>query len=225
MAGDSSKPVDSGTFTRQLSQNEQVYAQRVDPAEEQRHSGLLVGNIGDNHLVIGGFQGTEFAMGERLVLRMVLGNHLIGFQTVIERRFEGPTLYICQFPLKIESVNLRKADRIQAFFPADVSFSKGGGDAGEMRILKTRILDISAGGCNFRSKSKLETNLDVRISFILPGDRQIQSVKAVVLESVLAGSIFNNRVRFTQDSSNAVILPEISRWVTDSMTFTSDVGN
>ena len=225
MAGDSNKPVDSTTFTRQLSQNEQVYAQRIDPAEEKRHPGLLVGNLGDNHLVIGGFQDAAFANGERLVLRMVLGNHLIGFQTVIERRYEDPVLYICQFPLKIESVNLRKAERIQAFFPADVSFSKGGGDTGEMRILKTRILDISAGGCNFRSKSRLETNLAVRISFILPGDRQIHSVKAMVLESVLSGNIFNNRVRFYQDSSNAVILPEIARWVTESLTFTSDVGN
>jgi hypothetical protein len=121
----------------------------------------------------------------------------------------------------VETVNLRKAQRIQAFFPAEVQVSKQASGSADMYLLKTRVLDISAGGCSFRSKTKLNANADVKIAFSLPGDRHIQSVLATVIECTASGAVFHNRVKFSQDATNAPILQEIGKWIADSLTFTS----
>ncbi len=204
-----------------LSENAPVYAQRPEKGDPSRHTGMLIGNIKDEFLLIGGFAGADFGVGEKIVLRMVFGNHLVGFETEVMRRFDEPLLYIVKFPLQVESLNLRKSQRIQAFFPAEVQVSKLAGAAtADMYLLKTRVMDISVGGCSFRSKMKLAPNAEMRITFSLPGDRHIQSVGAAVIDCTSLGTIFHNRVRFNQDPANLPILQEIAKWVNDSLTFT-----
>lgn len=206
-------------FAKKLSENTPVFAQRTSGGDPARHNGILIGNIRDEFLVISGFA-VEFAVNERIILRMVVGNHLVGFETQVLRKFEDPRLYVVKFPLQIESLNLRKAQRIQAFFPAEVRLAKPAGGAADMYLLKTRVLDISAGGCSFRSKTRLAADTEVKISFSLPGDRHIQSVTATVIECTPAGSVFHNRVKFSQDAPNLPILQEIAKWVAESLSFT-----
>jgi hypothetical protein len=86
-------------------------------------------------------------------------------------------------------------------------------------LLKTRVMDISAGGCGFRSKTRLSSNQELAISFSLPGDRRVQSVRGIVLESQAAGPTFHNRVKFIQDPANMAILQEVAQWVTESIAF------
>ena len=66
-------------FKKRLSENAVVVVQRQGTADSERHQGILIGNIGDEHLVLGGFDAVHFAVNERIVVRMVKGNHVVGF--------------------------------------------------------------------------------------------------------------------------------------------------
>jgi hypothetical protein len=211
--------LDTNAFLKQLSENAPVFVQRPGADAAGRHTGILVGNIRNQMLVIGVYDGVELAPGERIILRMSMGSHLVGFDAQVVKKTDDPPLYFVQFPGKLEAVNLRKAERIQAFFPADVQVSKPGSD--QIYLLKTRVLDISAGGCSFRSKTKLPAS-NVQISFALPGDRHIQSVRGNIIESSQVGMVFHSRIRFIQEPSTMAILQEVAKWVAEGLTFAAD---
>lgn len=212
---------ESNHFIKQLSENAPVYVQRPGTGTESvRHTGILIGNLKDQLLVIGIFDGAEFAIDERLVVRMALGAHLVGFEAQVVKKLDDPPLYLIRFPQRIEAINLRKAQRLQAFFPADVQLAKGG--SGDIHMLKTRVTDISAGGCSFRSKTKLPGAAAVQISFALPADRHIHSVKATVIECAQVGFVFHTRAKFLQEPSNLPALQEVAKWVAEGLSFTKD---
>ncbi len=206
-------------ISRRFGENPPLFVQRKEAGDPARHAGLLIGNIGDQYLVLGGFTDVEMSAGEKIVLRTVLDNHLVGFETQVKFKIDQPRMYIVTFPAKIETINLRKAHRIQAFFPADAQVS-GAGDDGNVLLLKTRVLDISGGGCSFRSKTKLHANAQVALSFTLPGDRHIQTVRGMLLDSAAAGTVFHSRIKFVQDPANLPVIGEINKWINENLTFT-----
>jgi hypothetical protein len=205
-------------FRKQLARNAPVFVQRAVGDESPRHTGALVGNFRDTYLVIGIFDGAEFAVGEKLLVRIALGAHLVGFATEVLKRVDDPPLYLLKFPQTLEAVNLRKAQRIQAFFPADVVVQNQGGDT---FLLKTRVLDISAGGCSFRSKTKLPSSATVQLSFSLPGERLIQNIRGSVIDCTIAGLVYHTRCRFSSDAASAPIVQEIAKWVSEGLKFAS----
>jgi len=211
------KPVpDPLGLLKELGENAAVFVQRPGADTAGRHTGILIGNIRNQQLVIGVYDGVEFKVGEHLILRMSRGPHLVGFDTHVLKKLDDPPLYFVQFPIKIEAINLRKAQRIQAFFPADVRVNRPGSD--QVLLLTARVLDISAGGCSFRSKSKLPA-AEVNMSFALPGDRHIQSVRGSLVESVPAGLVFHSRVKFSQEPSNIPAMQEVAKWVAEGLSF------
>jgi PilZ domain len=207
---------ETAVFLKQLAENAAVFLQRPGADASGRHTGIMVGNIRDQMLVIGIYDGAEFEIGERLILRMGMGAHLVGFDTKVLKKSAEPQLYFIQFPDRVEAINLRKAQRIQAFFPADVKIDKEGSD--QILLLKTRVLDISAGGCSFRSKTKFNAS-SVSISFALPGERHIQSIKGSIIDSIQVGMVFHSRVKFSQDPGNQPILQEVAKWVAEGLSF------
>ncbi len=211
-------------FAKRLSNNSVVMVQKTQPYQDQRHTGILIGNIKDESLIIGGFDPIQFSIGQKLILRMAQDNHLVGFETEVVEKLSSPLIYRVKFPLKIESLNLRKSHRVQGFFPGDLYIAKEESGPEEIHILKTRILDISKGGCSCSTKTKLRADSDVQISFTLPGEQRIQSIKGVVIDSILAGNIYDSRIKFIQEDSDLPIIEEISRWVNESLSFVSDVG-
>ncbi len=212
---------ESNHFVKQLSENAPVYVQRPGTGSERiRHTGILIGNLKDQLLVIGIFDGAEFTIDERLVVRLALGAHLVGFETQVVKKLDDPPLYLIRFPQRIEAINLRKAQRLQAFFPADVQVSKVG--SGDIHMLKTRVLDISAGGCSFRSKTKLPSAEGVQITFALPADRHIHSVKAAVIECAQVGMVYHTRAKFLQEPGNLPALQEVAKWVAEGLSFAKE---
>ena len=199
-------------------------AQRTDPHDDQRHTGILIGNIKDKSLIIGGFDPVQFSVGDKIILRMAQDNHLVGFETEVEEKFSNPLVYLVKFPQTIESLDLRKSYRVQAFFPGNIYISETAIGHEETQILKTRILDISKGGCSCSTKTKLQADFDVKISFTMPGEQRIQSIKGVVIDSIATGNVYDSRIKFIQEDSDLPIIEEISRWVNDSIGFASDVG-
>lgn len=210
------------TFQNQLAESTQLFAQRIDTKDKGRHQGNLVGNIKDELLLIAGFDDVEFGLGEHIVLRMVMGNYLIGFRAEVIKKINDPVIYIVNFPINIESINLRKTDRINAFFPAEVHLSTTNNGEKEIQVLQTRIVDISIGGCSFRSKTRLKENIDVGVTFTLPGDRVLHTISGTVLQSVHAKGVFNNRIKFGHENLNLPIIDEIDNWVTESLSFAID---
>ncbi|MEE8556099.1 MAG: PilZ domain-containing protein [bacterium] len=222
MTAKKASPDALAAFKKRLLDNPPVFAQKLTDTSEERDQGILVGNYKGVHLVVGGFEQDRFGIGERIILRMILGSEVVGFETEVTAKTERPLMYVVKFPDAVEAIHLRHADRVQAFFPAEVRVSQSGSEAGDTYLLKTRILDISSGGCCFRSKTKIPPDAEVKISFMLPGERQIQSASAVVLESVPLGKVYNNRAKFPQDGANIPIVQEISNWVNDSLSFAGD---
>ena len=210
---------DLKAMRQELASNTSVLVQRKGASNDERFRGVMFGNIRDESLMMGGFQGEELPLGEHLLVRMVLGAHIIGFETEVLRKLDEPEVYFVSFPQQIEALNLRSAERITAFFPADVHLAKDQGGHQDYLVLKTRINDISAGGCSFRSKTELPKDAEIKVSFSLPGERHIQSLVAVVIESKRSGGTYSNRTKFPQAGNNLPITKEISKWITENAAF------
>ncbi|MBI4083557.1 MAG: PilZ domain-containing protein [Candidatus Lambdaproteobacteria bacterium] len=204
-------------FRKRLSENSPIFVSRTEPGENERYQGVLFGSISDELLIIGRLENVQLAMNESIVLRMVIGSHLIGFQSSVVKEIKNPSIYLVRFPVSVEAISMRKTERVQAFFPAEVTTKSKESDS--VSVLQTRIIDISTGGCCFGSKTKLPANSDVSISFTLPGHRQVHSLRALVLSSTLAGTVYNNRARFPSEGSNIAVIREIGDWVGESLSF------
>ena len=219
MAAENNEVVDSTVFAKQLSTNTQISVQRKETPDQERHLGGLIGNILDDFLILGNFDTVRFDIGEIIIVRMVLGNYMVGFETEITNIIDHPKLYFVKFPSKIEALNLRKAERITAFFPADVRAQKTSGGSEDLYMLKTRVLDISSGGCSFTAKQKIDPNTEINISFALPGDRQLQALKGMVVKSEHTGSIYTHRVKFSESTTNFTTVKDISQWISENSGF------
>lgn len=215
-------PIENRVIAKQMSANTTILCQAKDAPDTERERAILIGNLGDDVLLIGGLSASAFGVGDTVILRMVLGSHLVGFESEIVKKLENPQIYFAKFPLKVEILNLRKAERIQAFFPADVNVTKVPGNDEKFLALKTRILDISAGGCSFRSKTEIPQHSEVTITFALPGERQTQSVQATILDSFRTGTVFTNRGKFIQSGPNIAICQEISQWISENVSFAQE---
>jgi hypothetical protein len=209
-------PPDAASLLKQLGVNSPLFVQRPGADAADRHSGILIGNIRNERLLIGVYDGVELDTGEGIVVRLGMGSHLVGFETQVLKKVDDPPLYVVKFPEQVHAMNLRKAQRIQAFFPADVQVREPGSD--QVYLLKTRVLDISAGGCSFRSKTKLPA-AHVQMSFALPGERRVHSVKGAIVESARMGLVYHSRVKFVNEAVNVPIMQDVAQWVAEGLSF------
>ena len=221
MPNDSTPAHDHNYYAKQLSQNATVYVRRPEESDTVRHVGLLIGNQRDEYLLVGVVDGCAFGPGDSMVVRMALGPHLVGFESRVFKKMDDPTLYLIEFPGKIAAMNLRKAQRLQAFFPADVKVEQPA--SRDVMLLQSRVLDISAGGCSFRSKMKPPCNT-AHISFALPGERHVQSLKSSVIDSSPVGAVYHSRAKFLSEPANLPNLQEIAKWVSDGLSYAAGTG-
>jgi hypothetical protein len=217
MAADMIRTEQIEAFRKRFSRNPILYVTREGAQPEEKLRGMLIGNVGVDSLLIGGFQGIRLEPGEPLVVRTMLDSQVVGFETKVLSAIDDPRAYFVSFPSDAAFLNLRKADRIQAFFPADVS-TKARATDGTL-LVKARVVDISAGGCSFRSKTRLQNEAEVRMSFMLPGERQVQAGQGVVLESKPLGAVFHNRTTFPRDLGNAPLIRDVETWITENLPY------
>jgi hypothetical protein len=215
-AGGTPPAAGTADLLKRLARNAPLFVQHPGESEGSRHPGILVGNVRNQRLLIAVYDGLELDVGQPVTVRLNMGAHLVGFETRVIAKLDHPPLYAVEFPARLEAVNLRKSHRIQAFFPADVKMQVPGTD--QLMLLKTRVLDISTGGCSFRSKTKLPASA-VHIAFALPGERHILSLQGAIVESTRAGLVHHSRVKFTQDAANAPAMQEVAKWVSECVTF------
>lgn len=203
-----------------LNRSLNILAQRQGSEDYPKHQGFLVGNIHKELLVIGGFQDADFCIGDNLVIRLVLESEAVGFVTTVKEIAKAPLkLYFVAFPDRVESVNLRKSLRLTVFFPAEIRAKKPAEQGADVHLLQAMVLNISGGGCFFTTKNATEPFPEVNLSFSLPGEKLVHSVRAEVLHSTPRKAITGQRVKFAEIVENVAPLADINRWVEQHSSF------
>ncbi len=175
-----------------------------------RHSGILIGNIGDKYIVFCGFADAEFQVGDELIVRLVLESEAIGFTTQIEEVAEKPArIYFGRFPQSVEWLHLRKVARLSVFFPADVRAVAGE----DIQMLKSMVVDIGGGGCRFNAQQSIVPKSEVKICFSFPGEKFTHLLLGQILQSNPKNGMIAHRLRFSGGNVNIAAISEVSRWV------------
>ena len=187
------------------------------PGEEKgpRYAGVLYGSIPGQRLIAGGFQDVAFSVGDELILRTVLENHVIGFwATVVEKIEVGGALYFLSYPEQVESVDLRKTNRLNVFVPVEIEVSTGEGESERLHILQGALVDLSGSGCRLAGKNDLRDVSRCKLTFTLPGSGQVYILDGKVVHGQGAGKA---GVEFVRDGSNAPIVSEVKSWVASQL--------
>ena len=197
-----------------------ITVQRVNADPRERHSGVLVGNIQRDYLIIAGLQSLELAIGDTVIVRMLQESMATGFQTTVRGVIDAPVrLYVIAYPEHVETANLRRAERLKVFFPASVRAQAAPDAPSDVLMLNGMLLNISAGGCCFTSKRPVHPASKISISFALPGESRVHNLTGTVLTSVAGGGIFAQRVRWMQEGKDLPELSEIRKWIEQNLSF------
>ena len=220
MNSDSNSPDYLAALKKRLAEKRMVLAQKVVSTDEDRYQGILIGNVNEEMLVIGEIAGVQFEVGEQIILHIPMDSQLVGFETIVITKVDYPLMYVVRFPDVIEEIKgskikVRKVERIRAFIPADVNVPDPGGGT---YLVLTRILELSSGGCWFRSKTPLPIS-PITMTFSLPGNQHIKSAHAIVLTSSHAWTVYDIRAKFPKEGTNIPIIQEITNWVNDNQSF------
>ncbi|MBI4081839.1 MAG: PilZ domain-containing protein [Candidatus Lambdaproteobacteria bacterium] len=201
-----------------LNRNRPIVVQRAQAPDGQTCSGTLIGNCATDLLIVGGFKDVEFAVGDRIIVRMLIDDQAVGFQTTVKEIVRSPVhLYFLEYPEQVLAINLRKSERIKVFLPAEVRADKAG--EREVLMLKTVVVNLSSGGCMISSKRNVEPKSDIAISFSLPGDKFVFTLTACVLDSKHHDGVFAQRARFSDFRENLPKVAEISKWIGQNLSF------
>ena len=159
-----------------LNRSLNILAQRQGSEGSPKHKGFLVGNIHKELLVLGGIQDANFSIGDNLVIRLVLGSEAVGFVTTVKETAKAPLkLYFVSFPEKVESVNLRKAQRLNVFLPAEIQAKNSNGGGADLHLLQGMVLNISGGGVLFHHQERRGT-LPRGQPLVFPAGRETRSL-------------------------------------------------
>ena len=200
-----------------------VQIQRKEEDGGARHIGRLMGNVGNRYLILQALGDLELVPGDKVILRMLLGNAVVGFETVIRDVMDRTVkLILADYPQFVETINLRKSDRIKVFIPTDVRASAGLSKEKDLLLVRAMILNISSGGCCFSSKTSIEVQQDVNLSFSLPGETHVYNLNAIVMQTKAVEEIFAQRVKFGDGGKKLVHMGELGKWIDENATFAID---
>lgn len=154
-----------------------------EKGQEFKAAGFLAGMISDEYLMIRvpAIPGilSRLNEGDPIVVRYVYAGNVYGFNSTILNYVQKPALIVfLAYPAAVETVNLRKAQRVECLFPATVNTDRGDH--------KAIIVDISEGGCRIcldhgaSESSSFDIDQTIGLSFHLAG---------VVEEQVINGKI------------------------------------
>lgn len=196
-----------------------IVIQRGDDPEK-RYRGSLIGIVSENLILVQVEDNAAFVSNDRVIVRMVQAGKAYGFETVTAHNIKEPVpLLFLAKPSDLEVVNLRKAERMDVFVPADVRHESGKGGKENTRILQSYLTNISSGGCRVLTKMPIPKESVVNLSFHMPLEKNLYALSGTVLESNSQRSIFGHRVRFFSSEKNVQDLADLQRWVKQNMDF------
>ncbi|MBI3993715.1 MAG: PilZ domain-containing protein [Candidatus Lambdaproteobacteria bacterium] len=191
-----------------LNRNVLVTVEKATAKSGGEHSGIIVGNVREELLVLGGFDGTRFAKGERIVVRTLLEGKVFQFDSSVVELASSPVpLMYVAYPKDAKGVDLRKHRRLKVFMPIRLL---GVPDLGGAN-LDGVMVDISRGGCRFSSNKAVNPPNNLDIEFTLPGDPTVFRLRGQVKQCLPRGGVFTSRVVFLDNFDDRTAL--IDTWV------------
>ena len=202
-----------------LQQHYLVGIQRADALEDRR-MGTLMGLLGDDKVLLSGEGCLGLKPGEKVIVRTVQGGRAWGFEThVMEVPQSTIPLAVLEMPGKIESLGLRKADRINVLIPTDIRTQGHGENSADTLLLRGTILNLSSGGARLYTKTRVGKNANMALSFSLPGAKNVVTISGQVIDSFQDRSVFGQRIKFFNTEKNQAELAVIRQWVTEHRLF------
>ncbi|HEX7927799.1 MAG TPA: PilZ domain-containing protein, partial [bacterium] len=201
--------------------NHAVSVQKVaGGAAGDRMVGQLFGGIEAGRLILGNFKGGQLASGDEIVVRMAVESEVLGFKTRVAEVLQGSiTMYLVMFPDHVETINLRKSERLSLFIPVNVNLRYGGQKSEDFHMLQGVVVNLSRGGCCVTTKRPIDMNMEVRLHFTLPGEKHLFKVDGRVLRAGQKDSVFTQGVQFQRETENLPALAEVSQWITQNLSF------
>ena len=192
-----------------IGKNLPITVQRVTQEDPNRYSAKIVGYVHMRYLVIGDLQKVNLEVGELLLIRMLSEGEAVAYQVTVKKANTDPVLFMTTFPEKVESVSLRSAERIKAFFPAEVRLTS----ATAFKNFETMVVDISEGGCSFSCKTAIREKDSALIAFSLPGSQTVIRLSGTIVGVSARNSIFSHRFKFDDAGGNEAGRAAIGKWV------------
>ena len=180
---------------------------------EESHKGTLVGMDRGYYLIcsIPQLRGSWIRVHREnhVVVRYLHKGVVYGFKCTLLSLIEEPVpLMLLSYPEEIETVALRKHDRIACLIPASVQV--------EGQPCKGAIVDLSLGGCSFacplppeNESLQVEKGVDAVLSVQIPGSQSERTVELRIITArrddhrITFGSEFHN---LDSDTRNAIEL-------------------
>ena len=147
----------------------------------ESHKGSLVGMDRGHYLIcsVPQLRGiwTKVHQENHVVVRYLHKGVVYGFKCTLISLIEEPVpLMLLSYPEEIETVALRKHDRITCLIPATVQV--------DGRSCKGAIVDLSLGGCSFacpispeNELPRIESGIDAVLSFQIPGSQSERTME------------------------------------------------
>lgn len=206
-----------------FTENIPLTIQRPPQSGGGSHTGILYGSVQEKYLIAGGFEGTELEVGEEMMVRLSSGGHMLGFWARVIDRVEGvgriegaEVLYFLSFPEHVETLNMRKAERMNLFVPVQVRLTESAG--GGEQIFEGALINLSSNGCCLNALTVLKDNPWCELRFHLPGvDQEFLVEGRVVRSGEERSKVSEMGVEFAGASGPVATAGKIRNWLESNL--------
>ena len=185
-----------------------------EKGQEFKAAGFLAGMISDEYLMIRvpAIPGilSRLNEGDPIVVRYVYAGNVYGFNSTILNYVQKPALIVfLAYPAAVETVNLRKAQRVECLFPATVKTDRND--------YKAVIVDISQGGCRVcldhgaSESSSFDIDQTIGLSFHLAGVVEEQVIKGKIRLLKKDAQLSEMGIQF--DQKNKAVLNNVKQYM------------
>jgi hypothetical protein len=205
--------------------NYPVSVQRTSAPEAGELAGQVVGTVNRERAIVCGLDAGVLTPGEEVVVRMAVGSEVVEFRTkVLETSSTGTALFMLAVPEQVQPIDLRKAERLNVFVPAEVQYSREDADptAGAyVALLQGTMVNLSRGGCCLSTKRPISVEQPIRLAFALPGGRHSYRIGGKVLRHLdhVHPGVFVQGVKFGDQTEHLPVLADLQQWIGQNLPF------
>src|SRR5208283_1999757 len=185
-----------------------------EKGQEFKAAGFLAGMISDEYLMIRvpAIPGilSRLNEGDPIVVRYVYAGNVYGFNSTILNYVQKPALIVfLAYPAAVETVNLRKAQRVECLFTATVNTDRGD--------YKAVIVDINEGGCRVcldhgaSESSSFDIDQTIGLSFHLAGVVEEQVINGKIRVLKKDAQLSEMGIQFDQE--NEAVLNNVKQYI------------
>lgn len=137
--------------------------------------------------------GAPFGKSRRCLVRFLSEGKACGFPCTLLKSGDAASPYLrVSWPRKIESVGIRKHERVEVRVPCSITYQ----DHDE---LEGETVDVSGGGCGIWIQSRIAPDTAIQLSFHLPDGSAVLGAKATVCSARAGGKGYFLGCSFEED--------------------------